>query len=106
MECLFIPINWNGVTVLLCNSLLSLEDPDDGVAPPVIAILQVDDQLLKTTLRHKEATTLLDSSYHIKGGEVMDPLGIRNEDVVEGLEAQDYMPIPCHQLRRGHSVMA
>jgi len=70
----------------------------------VIAICQVDDQLLKTILCDEDAITLL-GSYHIEGGEVLDPTGIRNEALVEGLEGQDDALTPCHQLRGGHSVM-
>ena len=31
----------------------------------------------------------------------LEPAGIRNEPVAEGLEAQDDVPAPCHQLRGG-----
>jgi len=90
-ECPLVPSCWNGATVLLCNCLLSPRDPDDSIVPPVVAVHQVDNQLLKTTLCDEEATAL-DSSYHIEGREILDHVGIRNELVAEGLEAHDEAP--------------
>jgi len=96
LEHLFVPCSWNSATVLLHNRLLNSRDPDDCITPPVVAVHQVDDQLLKTTTDDEETTTLFGPSYHIEGGEVVDPVGIRDELVVEGLEAQDDATTSCH----------
>ena len=75
--------------------LQSSRDPDDGITPPVVVVCQVDDQLLKTTLRNEETTALL-GPHHIEGEEVLDPAGIRDEPVTEGLKAKDDAPASCH----------
>ena len=85
----FVPSSWNDATVFLCNRLSSPRDLDDSIAPPLVIVCQIDDFFLKTTPRNEEATALLGSFYHIKGGEVLNPAGFRNKPVAEGLEAQD-----------------
>ena len=106
LERPFILCSWNGATVLLHNCLLNFRDPNDVITLHVVVVCQVDNQLLKTTPCDEETAVLLGPSYHIEGGEVPNPTGIRDEPVVEGLETQDDAPVPCHQLRGGHLIMA
>jgi len=87
----FVPSSWNSAKVLLRNDIPSPGDPDDGIVLPVVVVCQDDDQLLKIISRHEEATALL-GSYFNRGGEVLDPVGVRNKPITEGLEAQDNVP--------------
>ena len=63
--------------------------------PPMIVVCQVDDQLLKTTLRDEKMITHIGPSHHIEGREVLDHAGIKDEPVAEGLEAQDNASAPA-----------
>ena len=93
-ECPFVPHYQDGSTVFLYDRLPSPMNMNNGIAPPVVVVRQIDDQLIGTTSCDEEASSLLGSSNHIEDREVLDPVSIRNEPVAEGLEAQDNAPTP------------
>jgi len=91
-EYLLAPRGQDSSTVLLHDHFPSPMNPNDGVAPPVIDVLQINNQPLGTTPYGEEASTLLGSSNHVECEEVLDPASIRNEPVTEGLKTQDNAP--------------
>ena len=103
LECPLVPCRWNDATVLLCSRLPSTKDPNDGLAPTVFVVRQVEDQPLDTAPCGKKTTVLLGLCHHIEGREVFDPARIRGEHIIKNFDAQDVTPAPYHQLRRGNS---
>ena len=80
--------------VFLRGRLPSTRDLDDGLMPTVVVVRQVDEQPLDTTLCSEETIVLLGLSYHMKGGKVFNPTGIRGKHIIKGFEAQDDTPAP------------
>ena len=73
----FIPYSPDGSVVPLLGSLLGPINKDDSVEPPVVAVRQIDDQLLATEFPIEEASALLGSLHRIKSRKVLDSTSIR-----------------------------
>ena len=101
----FIPYSLDGSVVTLLGSLPGPINTDNSVAPLVVAVHQIDDQLLTNEFCTEEVSSLLGSLYCIEGGKVLDPTSIREIQVAEGLKTQNNALIPCHQLGKRHMIV-
>ena len=91
----FAPCGLDGSLALLFASLPGPVNADASVAPLVIAVRQIDNQLLATDFYAEAGSSLLGSPNRIKGGKVLDSTSIRKIQVAAGLETQNNTPAPA-----------
>ena len=95
LELPFASCGLDGSLVPLFASLLGLVNADASVAPYVVAVCQIDDQLLAVSFYAEKASTLLGSPNRIKGGKVLDTTSIRKIQVAESPKTQNNAPAPA-----------